>query len=178
MKTIEAEVRSFLSDAQYHELLSYFQQHGEFNGQDEQETHYFDCQEDIRIQKNLHYSKIWMKKGKIHDEAREEIEVQCQKEDFDKLQKIFTSIGLRVKIKWFRKRLAFLWDGITVTIDDTKGYGKIIELEKMCSEEEKEKTIHLLKKKLDILNVQITPREEFEKKFSYYEKNWETLTRE
>jgi len=62
-----------------------------FNLSDEQETHYFDCAEDIRIQKNKYFSKIWMKKGKLHDDAREEIEVQCKKDDFEKLQKIFNS---------------------------------------------------------------------------------------
>jgi len=33
-----------------------------------------------------------MKKGQIHDETREEIEVKCDREDFDKLLQIFESL--------------------------------------------------------------------------------------
>ena len=55
--------------------------------------------------------------------------------------------------------------------------GYIIEFEKMYSEEEKEKTLDLLKEKFKILNIPITSKEEFNKKFKYYKDNWRELTK-
>ena len=172
---IETEVRSLISKEKFEELLDFFKQNAEFKKEDYQETFYFDCKEDLRIQRNNFYSKIWMKKGKIHDPHREEIEVKFDKDEFENLEKLFLSLGYNIEIKWFRKRFQFLWDNITVCLDYTKGYGYIIELEKMCSEDEKEKEFELIKEKLQSLDVEITPREGFDKKFKYYKENWNSL---
>lgn len=172
---IEIEIRSFISKEQYEKLLELFKENAEFVKEDFQETHYFDCDEDLRIQKNNFGSKIWIKKGKIHDEAREEIEVKTTSEDFDKLGKIFSSIGFGVKIKWLRQRKQFNWDEIKVCLDYTKGYGHIIELETMGTEENKEQILIKLKEKLNELGIVLTPREEFENKYNYYKENWREL---
>ena len=60
-------------------------------------------------------------------------------------------------------------------LDYTKGYGYIIELERISSEKEKEKIFEMLKKKLIKLNVNLTPKEEFDRKYKYYKKNWKKL---
>lgn len=172
---IEAEIRSFISEEQYKELLIFFKENAEQIKEDYQESYYFDCDEDLRIQRNNFHSKIWMKKGKIHDDHREEIEIKFDKNEFDKLETLFIALGYNIEIKWFRKRFEFNWEDITVCLDFTKGYGYIIELEKMCSEETKEKEFELLKQKLKSLNVNITPKEEFNKKFEYYKNNWRSL---
>lgn len=88
---------------------------------------------------------------------------------------MFLSLGFNIEIKWFRERNEFKWDDIKVCLDYTKGYGYIIELEKLCFEKDKEKTLEMLKQKFKELNITITPREEFEKKFQYYKENWKTL---
>ena len=175
MNNIEVEVRSFISKEQYEQLLDFFKQNAKFLKEDYQETFYFDCEQDLRIQKNDYFSKIWMKKGKIHDDHREEIEIKFHKDDFEKLEKLFLSLGFNVQIKWFRKRFEFQWEDITVCLDFTRGYGYIIELEKMCSEENKEKEFELLKQKLTSLDINITSKEEFNKKFLDYKENWKTL---
>ncbi|MCH7850682.1 MAG: CYTH domain-containing protein [Nanoarchaeota archaeon] len=172
---IEAEIRSFISEEQYKELLIFFKENAEQIKEDYQESYYFDCDEDLRIQRNNFHSKIWMKKGKIHDDHREEIEIKFDRDEFDKLETLFLALGYNIEIKWFRKRFEFKWEDITVCLDFTKGYGYIIELEKMCSEETKEKEFELLKQKLKSLNVNITPKEEFNKKFEYYKNNWRSL---
>jgi predicted adenylyl cyclase CyaB len=176
MNNIETEIRSFISKEQYEKLLNFFKQNAKLLKEDYQETFYFDCEQDLRIQKNDFYSKIWMKKGKIHDEHREELEIKFDKDEFEKLEKLFLSLGMNVQIKWFRKRFEFQWEDITVCLDYTKGYGYIIELEKMTTEEEKEKEYENLKIKLEELNVKITSKEEFNKQFTYYKENWKTLT--
>jgi len=117
-----------------------------------------------------------MKKGKIHDDFREETEIKFSKEDFEMLERIFLALGYNVEIKWFRKRLRFNWYDIKVTVDFTKGYGYILELEKMSSEENKEQTLNLLKQKLKELDLEETPKEEFNKKYEYYKNNWKNLT--
>ena len=172
---IEVEIRSFISKEQYEQLLAYFKKEGESLGEDYQETYYFDTEEDLRIQKNNSFSKIWMKKGKLHDDHREEIEIRFDKNDFEKLERLFLNMGIGVQIKWFRTRNTFRWQGISVMVDYTKGYGYIIELEKMTTQEDKDKTLELLKEKLKTLNIPLTPKEEFQKKYEYYKTNWRDL---
>lgn len=174
-KNIEVEIRSFISKEKYEELLEFFNKEAKLIKEDFQETHYFDCDQDLRIQKNNAGAKIWMKKGKIHDDAREEIEIKTNGDGFEKSKKLFNYLGYNIEIKWLRKRNQFIWGNIKVCLDYTKGYGYIIELEILTSEEEKEKTLEDLKEKLEGLNIPLTPKEEFELKFHNYKKNWKTL---
>ncbi len=169
---IEVEVRSFISEGKYRELIAFFEKEGKFVKEDNQLTYYFDCQEDLRIQKNDFSSKIWLKKGKMHDEHREEIEVQFPKEDFEKLEQIFLALGYNVKIKWQRRRFVFSWQDIDVMVDYTKGYGYIIELEKMAEESNKEEVLEMLKAKLASLGIPLTLKEEFNRQFKFYQDNW------
>jgi predicted adenylyl cyclase CyaB len=172
---IEVEIRSFISKEKYEELLEFFHQNSKFIKEDFQETHYFDCEPDLRIQKNNKGSKIWLKKGKIHDDAREEIEIFTENDHFEDLGRLFNELGHNVEIKWLRERNQFDWDGIKVCIDYTKGYGYIIELEKRTNEENKEEILKELKNKLAELNIPLTSREEFDEKYNYYKGNWRKL---
>jgi len=172
---IEVEVRSFITKEKYDELLEFFKKNAEFVKEDYQETYYFDSDADLRIQKNNFFSKIWLKKGKIHDDFREEIEIKFKREDFENLEKLFLDLGFNVEIKWFRKRYHFKWEGIDVMLDYTRGYGYIIELEKISNEEEKADIFKMLKNKLKIIDVNQTPKEEFDKKYKYYKENWRKL---
>jgi predicted adenylyl cyclase CyaB len=173
---IEAEVRSFINETKYNELLDYFKTNAKLSKEDYQESFYFDCEEDLRIQKNDFFAKVWLKKGNLHDDHREEIEVKFDKEDFEKLENLFITLGYQVEIKWFRKRFEFDWKGITVCLDYSKGYGYIIELEKMCNEADKESVVVKLKEKLQALNIEISSKEEFTEAFENYKKNWKELT--
>jgi predicted adenylyl cyclase CyaB len=174
-KNIEVEIRSFISKEEYEQLLKFFKENAKFVKEDFQETHYFDCEQDLRIQKNNKGSKIWLKKGKIHDDIREEIEIFTENESFDNLGKLFNELRYNVEIKWLRSRNQFDWNGIKVCIDYTKGYGYIIELEKLGSEENKEEVLKELKQKLNELNIPLTSREEFDERYNYYKENWRRL---
>jgi predicted adenylyl cyclase CyaB len=173
---IEAEVRSFIDETKYNELLDYFKNSAKLSKEDYQESFYFDCEEDLRIQKNDFFAKVWLKKGKLHDDHREEIEIKFDKDDFEKLENFFITLGYQVEIKWFRKRFEFDWEGVTVCLDYSKGYGYIIELEKMCNEAEKESVVTELKDKLQALNIKISSKEEFTEAFENYKNNWKELT--
>lgn len=173
---VEVEIRSFVSKEKFEELLNFFQKNASLTKEDYQETFYFDSKEDLRIQRNKFFSKISMKKGKIHDNCKEEVEVNFKREDFEKMEKLFLSLGYNIEIKWFRKRLEFKWEEVIVCLDSTKGYGYIIELEKTSSEKTKLEELKNLKQKFKYLNIEITPQEEFDKRFLYYKKNWKSLT--
>ena len=176
MENIEVEIRSFIPEGLYYKLLQFFKENSELVEEDTQETHYFDCEQDLRIQKRNSNAKIWMKKGQVHDEFREEIEIVVNKEYFDKAQKIFNQIGLNTQIIWLRNRKQFNWNNIKVCLDYTKGYGHIIEFEILTSEDKKELALEELKQKFKELNIPLTPRDEFEKKYKEYLGNWEKLT--
>lgn len=98
---IEIEIRSFISEKQYKKLLSYFRKNAKLIMEDTQETIYYDCPQDLRIQKNKYFSKIWLKKGKIHDDSREEIEIHTDINNFDNLKNLFQELGYGIDIKWF-----------------------------------------------------------------------------
>lgn len=175
-KNIEVEVRSFIDEVCYRELEKRLRKEAEFLGEDEQTTFYFDAKEDLRIQQGNAFSKIWLKKGKLHDESREEIEIFFKREDFPKLERLFAALGYSVLIKWFRQRKTFRWGDISVMLDHTRGYGYIIELEKMTAPEERESAARHLKEKMLELGVSPTPREEFEKRYQFYKDHWRGLT--
>jgi len=175
MKNIEVELRSFISPEKYSELLQFFNANAKLIKQDYQETYYFDTPEDLRIQKNNAGCKVWLKKGKLHDPCREEVEIKLPPEAFEKLEQLFKSLGYGIEIKWLRDRKQFEWQGIKVCLDNTKGYGHILELEKLSSPENQQSALDELKQKFRTLNLDITPKEIFEQKFNHYKQNWKQL---
>lgn len=174
MKT-EVEIRSFLTLGQYLRLLKFFRKQNKNYFQDTQETIYFSGKNDLRIQKNKKYSKIWFKSGKIHQSIRKEFEIIVPRSDFNKLLELFLALGYKVDIKWFRKRSEFKWKGIKVFLDYTKGYGYIIELEKLTTKKDHHAILKDLKTKLKKLNILQTSKKEFDQKFNYYKKHWRKL---
>jgi len=175
MKNIEVELRSFVDEEKYNQLIDFFDQKANFLKEDMQTTHYFTWDHDLRIQKNNYYSKIWMKKWALHDDHREEIEIQFNKEDFDTLQQLFLSLWYEVEITWIRKRLQFDRDGVEVSLDYTKWYGYIIELEILSTDLEKDENLQILRNKFAELEIAITPKDEFKAKYEWYKTNWKTL---
>ena len=175
MNNIECEVRCLISEDEYETLLGQFKDVAVFEGADEQVTYYFDSKEDLRIQKNEHFAKVWLKKGALHDDHREEIEIKVPKDDFEKLEQLFLALGFNIAIKWFRTRNSFKWGDIDVALDHTKGYGHILELEKLTNEEEKESTVHYLKSRLTQLGLEQTPKETFDQKYQYYKDHWQEI---
>lgn len=172
---IEVEARSFVSEEKYEELVNHFKRNAKYLGEDEQITVYFSGEKDLRTRLTNKDARIIVKEGRIHDKGREELEVVLPRKDFDKINKILESLGFKIKVKWFRKRQVFKWDDIKLYLDFTKGYGHIIELEKLCDEGEKQKTHDYLIKKLESLGLPLTPKKDFTKRFKYYVKNWRRL---
>ena len=174
MNNIEIEARSFISKNEYERLLKILREEAKFLESVEEETVYFEAKDkDLRLRKNEKEAFLILKEGKIHDDSREEIEVRIKRDDFGKIEKIFKKLGYRDKIRWFRKRIIFKLGNIKVLLDNTKGYGLILELEKIGTA--KEKVHKYLEQKIKSLGIKITPRKVFEKKFKYYKNNWRKI---
>jgi adenylate cyclase class IV len=175
---IEVEQRSFISEEKYNELINYFKENGVVFGETKQISNYFKGDLDFRIMAADNYTKMWLKKGKMHDDAREEIEVFIDNDYRDNLFKLFANLGYEIEIKWFRKRLMGVYQDITVTIDYTIGYGYIIELEKIVEDRSMvEETKAYLLKTFENLGVNVSSREEFEEKYEDYRINWKKYTK-
>ncbi|MBW6451350.1 MAG: CYTH domain-containing protein [DPANN group archaeon] len=175
MNNIEVEIRSFISKEQFEELKTFMNTNAEFIEKDVQKTTYFTGDNDLRLQQNCKNAKIILKNGQIHDDYRKEIEVIIEKTQYQNMMDIFETLGYSIEIQWFRKRLIYLWKNVTVTLDNTKGYGYIIELEYMCSEENKETKLQELKKLFFELDITETKKEIFNQKFNNYRQNWKEL---
>ena len=173
---IECELRAFLTKAHYDDIIARLRREAMFGGEDEQVTYYLSGPNDLRIQRNSNYAKIWMKKGAMHDEAREEIEVRCPRDEFENLEKLFAALGYGIEIKWFRKRIDFKLQDVVISLDDTKGYGYVIEAEKVCFPGEREKALEELRAVLEGFGIRPTPKEEFDEKYAYYKAHWKELT--
>ncbi len=176
MRQVEVELRSLISKEKYNELLNFLKSLNLPFTEDFHETYYFNIKDHLRIYKTNKEVILLFKKGKIHDEIKEEIEIKFKKDEFEDLEKLFLHLGLKIQAKWFRKRIEFKWNEINVCLDDTKGYGYVIELEKISDENNKDKDLEILNKRLKELNIDLTPKEELDKKYENYLKNWQNLT--
>jgi predicted adenylyl cyclase CyaB len=167
---IEVELRSFITKKQYDDLAKRFSLEGEYQGEDIQETIYFHAPLDLRVQKNKFGTKIWAKEGKLHETARNELELLCRDEDYDSAINLFIKLGLNPTVKWWRKRKTFFWRNVTVTLDYTRNYGYIVELE-LCVKDGKDKAIHILSHLFNELGLEITPKKEFDSRYNEYVQN-------
>ena len=177
-KNIEVEVRSFIDDKQYSEILSKLRKGARFIKEIDEETVYFSGNKDLRLRRNEKEALLILKEGRIHDDHRKEFEVKFDVSDFENMENLLKSLGYEIEIRWRRYRLEFKQGDLKILLDNTKGYGKIIELEKMVQAGEEKETHKKLKDKLKCFNIEITSKKEFNKAFEYYKKNWRGLIRD
>lgn len=174
-KNIEIEIRSLIDEEKFKKLLKFFKKEGKLISQENQTSYYLSGKNDLRIQKSDKYAKIWLKKGMMHDNSREEIEVKLDLKEFENASELFESLGFKKEIIWIRKRKVFSWRNVKVMLDNTRGYGCILELEKMGDVENEDRIFEDLRRKLEILGIEETSKEEFDEKFKHYKNNWKKL---
>lgn len=175
-KDIEVEVRSFVDDEQFLLVKSRLDIDFDFIGRLNEITVYFSGEKDLRLRKNEEGVFLILKEGKIHDDSRKEFEIRFGAEDFDKMIQLLKGLGYEVEIKWFRERLEYRKENISVLLDDTKGYGKILELEEMTESGRELESKNRLEEMIKNLGVsKITSKEEFGQRFEYYKNNWKSL---
>lgn len=175
---VEAEIRSFLSKEDYLRLLQRFQNEAErLQPRSTQETLYLHGKEDLRIQRteidgSPPEAKLILKEGKLHDTARGEHEVFFDVHQFEQLIALFTAMHHPVELAWHRIRYTFRWQGTIITLDDTRDYGYVIELERKGSPEAAEPALQAMRIQLTELGIEETPRATFDRAYaSYKERN-------
>lgn len=173
----EFEKRAFVSEPKFEELLRRFALRGMPLQRTRQITYYLDLPADTRVQLCSDGSgRVWQKLGKLHDDAREEIEVKISREEASEILRIFRNAGIGVRVAWFRERSKFVEGEVSVCLDNTVGYGYVVEAEMKGEIDVKEECLARLNEYLSDWDVAITPREEFEKAYLYYLETWKQKT--
>jgi predicted adenylyl cyclase CyaB len=173
---IEVELRSFITSDQYSNLLQRFLKEGRLVEHTRQITYYLEHHIDTRIQVSTKGGRVWQKLGKMHDAARREYEVEMSRTDAETMLTLFRNLDFDFKVIWYRERQAFEVNGISVALDDTIGYGKILEVEIMCEESREEISRSKLLEQLHTLGVDLTDKEIFDTAFAEYLQTWRNRT--
>ncbi len=177
-KNIEVEVRSFITDEQYGSIRQRLDRDGVFVRELDEVTVYFTGERDLRMRRNATEAFVILKEGQLHDAWRKEFEIPIQREDFDDMVELLRGLGFEIEIEWHRRRREYEKDGMKLLLDDTAGYGKIIELEALAEETGAAAAHARLEGELAELGVaELTSKEEFGRRFEYYKENWKTLIR-
>lgn len=175
---IEVEVRCLLDEKEYKRLVRFFGKNAKLLWVRDDESRYYKSPLNLRIQKTSQSAKIWAKTGRMHDSAREEIEISIDRKSFEKTHLLFEKLGFPMYVTWIRKRRMYQWGDITVALDNTKGYGYKLELEMMSDSRNKKSTLTRLEAALKELGVTKTPEGEFDRKFNEYVQNWKKLVKQ
>ncbi len=173
---IEVEYRVFIDEPTFKRLETDFLQNYQFFGKEKQITYYLNHEIDTRIQLSSKQARLWQKLGKIHDVARSEIEILIPRIDGEKLLDIFSNLGYGIKVVWFRERKSFKTNSINIELDNTVGYGLILEAEIICDESEVENAKVELLNFFRKYNLSISSNEVLNNAFNIYKENWVSLT--
>jgi len=173
-RTIENEVRGLISPDKYQDLIHFFSREGELTKVDEQLTCYFKGEQELRIQQNDSHAFAQVKIGGINNEQKQKITVRYTREQFPELQALFRGLGYEVDSVWKRKRHEFQWGGVKVTVNDTFGYGCLIDMEVM-SQEQNPDIVKDLKIKFRSLGIEPTTQEVMDNKFEWYQRHWKVF---
>ncbi len=176
---IEVEQRSFITREKHDELLNKFKTENIEIKTESQITYYYKGEKDFRLMITKDYCQLWVKEGKLHDDAREELVVKVEKEYEESLKKMLNKIGFMEQIKWYRVRNSLMWNNIYVTLDYTHGYGYVLEMEKLVDSNHSIEAIKdLLQSCFEQLGVEITDKKSFLEKYEDYKINWIKYTKD
>lgn len=173
---IEVELRAFITSQQYDCLLQYLLKEGEEVEHTRQITYYLDHGVDTRVQIFGDGGRVWQKLGKMHQSARKEYEIIMSRSDARKMLEIFHNLDFNVRVCWFRERRKFNVGKIAVALDNTIGYGRILEAEISCEEGEVELNRQVLLDFLNKLDITPTNKQTMDMAFSDYLRTWREKT--
>ena len=173
---MEVELRAFIDANQYGDLLQRLRREGVETEHTRQITHYLETEVDTRIQFSTTGGRVWQKLGRMHDTARKELEVITSTADAKVLLQIFLNLGYDIKVTWYRERRTFRVSELQVMLDDTVGYGQIIEVEVLSEESAVEANRQRLRDYLTVLGIEPTCREIFDNAYSEYLRSWRSKT--
>ena len=128
--------------------------------------------------KTKRYSEICIKDGNMHDDIRKEKNVKIDSIYNDNMDYVLNNLGYIPQVKWFRTRSKTTLEvGMDLCLDYTIGYGYIVEVSKNIEDETKSDITKIeLGNFLESLDIDITSKDEFNKKYNEYVLNWEKMT--
>lgn len=172
---INVELRSFIKPEKYKELI---EKYNNILHTEKQISYFFNSNEDLRFMKTKRYSEICIKEGNMHDDIKKEKNVKIDSKYNENMSYILNNLGYIPQVKWFRTRSnASLEFGIDLFLDYTVGYGYIIEVSKNIEDSSKADITKIeLGNFLESLDIDITSKDEFNKKYDEYILNWEKFT--
>ncbi|MFW0862168.1 MAG: CYTH domain-containing protein [Candidatus Komeilibacteria bacterium] len=176
----EVEVSSLLKPAGFKKVYKYLKRSGKLLKEEQTETVVFETSKgDLRLVKNEEQVKLICKIGNVFHEVRPEMEVLADIKDMDELEKIFIALGFKVACRYKKKRVHFRWQGTTISLDNVKGFGLIMEMEKLVDgrlvKKAEEDIREKLTKLLDKFSIAVTPVSELNKMYKHYLNNWSKL---
>jgi len=176
----EVEVSSLLKPAGYKRLYKYLEKNSKLINKEEAETVVLAAsQGDLRLVRANDKVKLICKTGDVFQEVRAEMEVLVDIKDADKLEEIFLALGFKIACQYKKKRVHFRWQGTKISLDNIKGFGLMIEMEKLVDARlVKKSEIELrekLQKLLDSLEIPTTPVVKLNKMYRNYLDNWQVL---
>lgn len=127
---------------------------------------------DFRIRRTDKESFLILKKGWMHDDDREEVEIKFDKKDFLTLDKLITDLGYKYDTKWYRKRIEYKYKNFNIDIDFNAGYGWLAEIEKLVKDENADKAKKEIIDFASEIGLKPTPKSTFDKMYKFYKKNW------
>lgn len=176
----EVEVRSLLKPQGYRKLYNYLKKQGKLLEDIKEETINFRSRQgDLLLRRSEIGTKLTYKVGRVTDDIRSEMEVMADKDDFEEFEQIMLALKFKVNSRWFKKRKKFRWQGYTICLDNVKGLGLMMEMEKLVDSRMRVKARKDLQQKLkglfDKFDLPVTTKPAMDKVLLNYNKNWQKL---
>ena len=178
LRNIEVESKSLITQEKYFKLLYYFNDLFAFRGEENQLIYIYESDNDLRIEQANLFAKISFRDKKHKDKDRGNIEIKFNKDDFLLLHKLITKLGVDKKIEWHKKSMVFGFKNINIFLEHTKGFGYILRMQIITSEEFKDDAKKLIKDKFSEFEVSISSKKDFDARNYKYEANWQKFLKE
>jgi predicted adenylyl cyclase CyaB len=172
----EVELKFLLSSKDKTALQNFLQaQNAQLVKREIQENWYYATQgdTDLRIRRTDTKAFLILKKGWMHNENREEVEVEVKREAFELLDTILRSLGYDYDTKWYRERTEYILDNFTITLDFNAGYGWVAEIEQVVPAGKEDQAREAIVQLARRIGLKPTPKEIFDKMYQHYKKNWQ-----
>lgn len=174
---IEIELRAFINEDQYKNIFSILRSSSvEIEKNVKQITYYLDAGTDTRIHISSSGGGLRQKLGKMHENARKEIELHLTNDEAMIMKNIFLNLGFKIKVIWYRIRHTFQNNNIKISLDNTIGYGMILEVEMLSEDRDIKSQEKYLENFINSFGLEPTPKEISDDKLSVYILNWRKLT--
>ncbi|MFH1667639.1 MAG: CYTH domain-containing protein [Candidatus Komeilibacteria bacterium] len=173
----EVEVRNILKPQGYRKLDNYLKKHARLIEQKQEETICFRVKKgDLLLRRNDSEVKLTYKDRDVIQDIRAEMEILMGLNDFDAIQEILQALKFTIKMKWYKRRKIYRWQGVIIALDNVKGQGLSMEMEKLVDGRLKKKAQIELQvrmiKLLNELNIKIYPKKDLTAMMQYYHQHW------